>query len=485
MVKNKELLLLTFILLVATVSFPWYNSYNIYETTFAFTSIYLPDRNVLIAGGSNGPLEDCAYFRWFDPSGDSLNTWILDDNNANLFSINDMEVDPSGENVYFTMVDRNYDSVDSLYIGKMSIDGDSVFIRGNYDFIANPQAPYIFFDSETTITVVSGERGYIYPNDYIVIAKGDTMGNLSERARYETPFNLQWPHVFRKDSSSFYCVCYMDSGAVSKNYIMELSNDGDSLRAARLPLDSCVLISCLYSPDNGIFLAGASPLPMRELLLCNLDTNFAVNWERIYSLTFGDEVIRDIALLPDGNIAASCLLWDFAGDYLALIIFDGITGDTIRSTRYDSLDIYIPYDLIRIPNGDFVMSGKAEDYDGPAFVLRVDSLGTDVPTSIEEIRSLPATFDIFAYPNPFNSAVTISLSGGVGASDARPGQVGIEIFDISGRLVADLPVTNCGEPQFVPTPRIWQPEKSLGSGVYLVRANIGENIISKRIVYLK
>ena len=100
-------------------------------------------------------------------------------------------------------------------------------------------------------------------------------------------------------------------------------------------------------------------------------------------------------------------------------------------------------------------------------------------------RKVPRDFEISAYPNPFNSAITISLSGGVGASDARSVQVGIEIYDISGRLVADLPVTNCGIPQFVPTPQIWQPEKSLGSGIYLVRARTGDNNITKRVIYLK
>ncbi|MCD6502586.1 CocE/NonD family hydrolase, partial [bacterium] len=110
---------------------------------------------------------------------------------------------------------------------------------------------------------------------------------------------------------------------------------------------------------------------------------------------------------------------------------------------------------------------------------------TTFPVAESRIASRPEKITIMAYPNPFNSAVNISLSGGVGASNARTGQVGIEIYDISGRLVADLPVTNCGSPQFVPTPQIWQPEKSVGSGIYLVRARMGDNNITKRIVYLK
>jgi len=100
---------------------------------------------------------------------------------------------------------------------------------------------------------------------------------------------------------------------------------------------------------------------------------------------------------------------------------------------------------------------------------------------------LPADFSLSVHPNPFNSAVTISLSAGVGASKARPGQVGVEIFDVNGRMVADLPVPNCdlGNSQFGPTPVIWQPEESIGSGVYQIRATVGVETVTKRIVYLK
>ena len=77
------------------------------------------------------------------------------------------------------------------------------------------------------------------------------------------------------------------------------------------------------------------------------------------------------------------------------------------------------------------------------------------------------------------------MAAGVGATNGRPGQVGIEIFDLSGRLVADLPVTTCGNPQVVPTPVIWQPGKNLGSGVYLVHAGMEDGSLMKRIFYLK
>ncbi len=110
-------------------------------------------------------------------------------------------------------------------------------------------------------------------------------------------------------------------------------------------------------------------------------------------------------------------------------------------------------------------------------------------------RKLPLENSISTYPNPFNSALRISVAG-VGALPGS-GQFGVQIFDIAGRIVADLPVINCGLPQVVPTQIIWQPDASLGSGVYLVRARLdpdgptarftdrGGAEVTKRVVYLK
>ena len=68
-------------------------------------------------------------------------------------------------------------------------------------------------------------------------------------------------------------------------------------------------------------------------------------------------------------------------------------------------------------------------------------------------------------PNPFNSAVSITA----------PENATVEIFDIMGKSIAIL---EGGE-------QIWRPEASIGSGVYLVSATVGEQSITKRVVYLK
>jgi len=100
-----------------------------------------------------------------------------------------------------------------------------------------------------------------------------------------------------------------------------------------------------------------------------------------------------------------------------------------------------------------------------------------------EVYLKPEHIQFFTYPNPFNSAVTISVychsrEGG------NPKGVAVQIFDITGRIVYEMPVG-----AYRDTSAVWTPEESVGSGVYLVRAKVGsgptiESVV-KRIVYLK
>jgi len=103
-------------------------------------------------------------------------------------------------------------------------------------------------------------------------------------------------------------------------------------------------------------------------------------------------------------------------------------------------------------------------------------------------NTLPEKLSMRTWPNPFNSSVTISLSV-IPGSTRNPE---IEIFDINGRMVENMAVGDgspvpsaTGRGDLAPTQIVWMPLDNLGSGVYLVRAKIGDETTSKRIVYLK
>ena len=124
----------------------------------------------------------------------------------------------------------------------------------------------------------------------------------------------------------------------------------------------------------------------------------------------------------------------------------------------------------------------------------------------EDSPSRPMRTGIRAWPNPFNSSVTISVEQtflSVHDNASHTGMFGLHIeigiFDVNGRIVDNITV---GETPRVPsalttekegihgsTPTrreyLWQPPAYLPSGVYLIRARFGESKLSERILFLK
>jgi len=113
------------------------------------------------------------------------------------------------------------------------------------------------------------------------------------------------------------------------------------------------------------------------------------------------------------------------------------------------------------------------------------------PTAyIAETRT-PSELSISAFPNPFNGNCRLQID------DCGLGIDAIEVFDINGRRVAEIippdpPFTRGEEEGKSPLSKgdlgglIWQPDESLGSGVYLVRARLNnDETATKHIVYLK
>ena len=63
---------------------------------------------------------------------------------------------------------------------------------------------------------------------------------------------------------------------------------------------------------------------------------------------------------------------------------------------------------------------------------------------------------------------------------------------MNGRRVENLSVgdgfpvpSSNGRGDLAPTEVIWQPAPSVGSGIYLVRATVGEQTTTAQVVYLK
>jgi hypothetical protein len=83
--------------------------------------------------------------------------------------------------------------------------------------------------------------------------------------------------------------------------------------------------------------------------------------------------------------------------------------------------------------------------------------------SIEETDYInPDTYELYCYPNPFNSTINID----------NPTASPTEIYDISGKLIHTLPIGR----------NTWSPDASVKSGIYIVKSG---GIVGERVVYLK
>jgi len=126
----------------------------------------------------------------------------------------------------------------------------------------------------------------------------------------------------------------------------------------------------------------------------------------------------------------------------------------------------------------FSFTSDGEDQDEGVFLDDIVFLGgtTDIESGIGEGKRMPERLSLRAYPNPFNSRLTIITNGVV------PKDGAIAIFDLNGRLVRkfdNLPVKIL----------TWDSRNSSGgecpSGVYFVRFISDEVVITTRAVLLK
>jgi len=141
-----------------------------------------------------------------------------------------------------------------------------------------------------------------------------------------------------------------------------------------------------------------------------------------------------------------------------------------------------------------------------AFNLMTEYITAEIA---EHAPERPQAITISASPNPFNSAVRISIDCH-SRENGNPHNVSVEIFDIVGRRI-DV-ISKSGQPVIARSPQddeaisplyegdcfglrprndgnsefIWHPAPDLPSGLYLVRASMDDGTFAaKRVVYLK
>jgi len=255
--------------------------------------------------------------------------------------------------------------------------------------------------------------------------------------------------------------------------------------------------SLIETPGRGFALTGystsyASGTSDNNGVIVKIDSSGGLDWAKSIGDT-AEDYSQSLTRTFDGGyaICGETKSYGINGDYL-LAKFDSTGNCCLASEIYPSIANVIP--VVTDVTPDTARSFPTLSL--PGLTIRglhvsVTEICTD---GIEENSpsAKPEAFTISAYPNPFNGNCRLMID------DLGTGIDAIEIYDVNGRKVEENPPTlratslDKGGNGHAPLHKggqggsyIWQPAPSLGSGVYLVRATVGEQSTSKRIVYLK
>ncbi|RKZ29214.1 hypothetical protein DRQ36_09115 [bacterium] len=398
---------------------------------------------------------------------------------------------------------------------------DTTFVSGSVSGVWDTSgSPYVIID---TVVVDSAETLVIMP-DVEIILEADIKVQTSDRnygfilaiGDVENPINfagngntitdLPWNELRILFGEFRYC--YFDSinfylGADVYNCVFQNSDFSDYPGYAEL-WDGFLVMDCIFknTPISGALTmfnsliygdtisiyAGVATASNGGILLnyCTLIGKGTVEGSYAGMMTMSIASVVNSVIIEDSVIEfgdysseSNCIHRTYGEILYEPFFIDPIAEDFHLS---DSSAAIGAGDTFRVPDHD--LDGNPR----PNPLGSMPDLGCyenprAYPAAISETEK-PAQFAIRAYPNPFNSAVNIRISGiGYRVSD-------LEIFDIKGRMVANIPVeaqraAPAGRARSARTNEtvVWTPDKPLGSGIYLVR--VKESNATTRIIYIK
>ncbi len=181
------------------------------------------------------------------------------------------------------------------------------------------------------------------------------------------------------------------------------------------------------------------------------------------------EIFEDIISTVEGYIYFSVGLTDFDGLELYSITLEGMDGysgspRTIDLSSFETSSGSVSVGWILHEES---LLRPLEEFEYRLVLLSSDG-EIEHEGTIEDVKESPTnpqTLSLSTHPNPFNSTVAIDAPQGYAVS----------ITDTEGRKVATLGTGSTS----------WTPEKSLPSGIYIVKAEGDGGMVTERIVYMK
>jgi hypothetical protein len=229
--------------------------------------------------------------------------------------------------------------------------------------------------------------------------------------------------------------------------------------------------------DGGYYLAGSttSNLIEHRPWLLKATAQGAQSWSHYYGPSNGSGTFYAMEILPGGNIiAAGCI-----NDYFYLPRLDSVGG-----VRWDHLyngfasRNAVALSLTPTRDDGFTLAGYTYGIGARQLDFYIVRTSRDAMTwsAVPDFPlTVPASFALSAFPNPFNPQTTLAFSL------PQTTRVELDVFDLTGRTVAVLQdgIMAAGEH------RLSFDGNDLPSGLYFARVRAGETVVTRKLVLLK
>ncbi|MDI6839323.1 MAG: T9SS type A sorting domain-containing protein [bacterium] len=240
-------------------------------------------------------------------------------------------------------------------------------------------------------------------------------------------------------------------------------------------------LSIMQTLDSGYIVAGITNsygAGLDDIYLIKTNSNGDLVWTKTYGGTYEDVGLSIAHTLDEGCIITGSTesygeIW---GDVWLVRI--GAAGDTLWTRTYGGNREDCGLSVRQTLDGGYIVTGRTASYGAGAvdvYLIKVDAEGVEESSNVKAQSS-----NLEIYPNPFTSVVSVKWSG---ISESQG--IGIQIYDLSGRLVKTL-ITNHSP---LTTAVTWDGTDASGkeveSGVYFCQLKVGDNSVIKKLIMMR
>ena len=306
---------------------------------------------------------------------------------------------------------------------------------------------------------------------------GDVSG-WHEGYIYGEPISDCWVVKLNSSGDIEWQKCLGGSDGDVANSIQQTSDGGYIVAGASWSNDGDVIGNHGYGDYWAVKLNSAGDIEWQKCLGGN-DGDMAYS---IQQTSDGGFIVAGYSYSNDGDVSGN----HGDGDYWVVKL--NSAGALVWQKCLGGSDNDEPHSIQQTSGGGFIVAGSSRSNDGDVSGNHghddywVVKLSPEEGISDNNKGLQPLAYTITAYPNPFNSSCAITA----------PANADVKIYDLQGNVVWKANLSDSKERiqrdakhRWSSGTLVWTPDKSIPSGIYLIRAVIGNQTITKRAILMK